>query len=506
MIKPTLEEARGLAAGHTLIPIAMELFADLKTPVEVLKSIQAGGREAYLLESAESNERWGRHTFLGYDPVMEISGTGRGVVLKQGGVSETREGDPHRILKEIAGAHKSPRVDSLPPFTGGFVGYFAYEYIAHIEKTLRLTGNDDVGFDDFRLMMFDKVIAFDHFRQKIFLIVNIETADLERNYIRGVTLLKDMEQRVLSPAPASAPTGSPMSPASPPSPEDLARAAADAASSFTASLTKEAFYGAVEKAKWHIREGDIFQCVPSLRFRTPFGGDLLQAYRTLRITNPSAYMFYIRFSDLQLAGASPETLVSLKDSVVSTYPLAGTCVRTEDEAENEIRIRELLNDEKELSEHDMLVDLGRNDLGKVCRFGSVKVDEYRSIKKLSHVCHIASKVTGEIAEGFGALDVMAAVLPAGTLSGAPKKRACEIIDDIEGRKRGPYGGAIGYLDFTGNMDLCIGIRMAVLKNGFAYVQAGAGIVEGSVPEKEYAECMHKAGAMMGALAASGKGA
>jgi anthranilate synthase component 1 len=211
-------------------------------------------------------------------------------------------------------------------------------------------------------------------------------------------------------------------------------------------------------------------------------------------------MFYICFGDLQIAGASPETLVSLRDGTVSTWPLAGTCPRVEDEAENEALIKAMLNDEKELAEHDMLVDLGRNDIGKVCRFGSVRVDEYRSVKKLSHVCHIASKVSGEAADGVHALDVMAAVLPAGTLSGAPKKRACEIIDEIENMRRGPYGGAIGYLDFAGNMDLCIGIRMAVLKDGFAYIQAGAGIVAGSLPEKEYLECLRKAEAMKGAFA------
>jgi anthranilate synthase component 1 len=271
------------------------------------------------------------------------------------------------------------------------------------------------------------------------------------------------------------------------------------ATEFSPSFSREGYCAAVEKVKLHIREGDIFQCVPSIRFSSEYSGGLIQVYRNLRTINPSAYMFYIRFSDLELAGASPETLVSLKNGIVSTYPLAGTCPRTEDESENEALIYDMLKDEKELAEHDMLVDLGRNDLGKVCRFGSVKVEEYRGVKKLSHVCHIASKVTGELAEGFDALDAMAAVLPAGTLSGAPKKRACEIIDDIERTKRGVYGGAVGYIDFTGNMDLCIGIRMAVLKNGVAYVQSGGGVVADSVPEKEYEECLNKAKATMKAF-------
>jgi anthranilate synthase component 1 len=486
MISPTLEEVRRLAPGHTLIPIAMELYADFKTPVEILKTIQAANRSVYILESAPDGENWGRHTFLGYDPKMEISGKGDMVATIEDGVREVRAGDAHAELKAVINRYKSPRIPSLPPFTGGFVGYFAYEYFRNAEPGLRLTENDPVGYDDFRLMFFDRVIAFDHFRQKIILIVNIDAADVERGYIEGVAALKDMEQVIRAAAPPAAPV----------------RSAVD----FSASLTKEAFCAAVEKAKHHIREGDIFQCVPSVRFRSAWPGGLLEAYRVLRTTNPSAYMFYVRYSDLELTGASPETLVSLKDGVVSTYPLAGTCARLADEAETDILIEKLIHDEKELAEHDMLVDLGRNDIGKISRFGSVRVEEYRTVKKLSHVCHIASRVTGQIAEGVDALDVMAAVLPAGTLSGAPKKRACEIIDELEGARRGAYGGAVGYIDFAGNMDLCIGIRMAALRDGRVYVQAGAGIVADSVPEREYAECVNKASAMMEALKTAGKGA
>ncbi|MDR3322260.1 MAG: anthranilate synthase component I family protein [Synergistaceae bacterium] len=484
MIKPTLEEARTLSLGSTLVPLAMEMFADLKTPVELFRTLAASGREAYILESAASGESWGRYSFLGSDPLMEISGGGGRVTIRRGGTAEIREGNPHSILKELVSSYKSPNMENMPPFTGGFVGYFAYEYIRHIEPTLSLTEDDDIGFDDFRLMLFDRVIAFDHFRQRIFLIVNVSADDIERSYIAGVEALKDMERVVLS-----TPPGQP---------------AADraAAPDFEPSFTREAFCEAVKKAKHHILEGDIFQCVPSIRFRSAYRGSLLQPYRVLRTTNPSAYMFLIRFNDLEIAGASPETLVSLKDGVVSTYPLAGTCRRTEDDAETNALIENLLRDEKELAEHDMLVDLGRNDLGRICRFGSVRVDEYRSIKKLSRVCHIASRVTGELALHFSALDVMASVLPAGTLSGAPKKRACEIIDDIEGSKRGVYGGAVGYVDFAGNMDLCIGIRMAVLKDNLVYVQAGAGIVADSVPEREYEECLRKADAMIDAIRAS----
>ena len=270
-------------------------------------------------------------------------------------------------------------------------------------------------------------------------------------------------------------------------------------SEFTARFTEAEFIGAVEKVKHHIREGDVFQCVPSIELFASYEGDLLQVYRALRTINPSSYMFYMEFDDMQIAGASPETLVSLKNGVISTFPLAGTCKRMEDENETKRLIDNLLANEKELSEHDMLVDLSRNDLGKVCGFGSVEVERYRSIKMCSHVCHIASKVVGNIREEYDAFDAMAAVLPAGTLSGAPKKKAMELIDEIEGRKRGVYGGAVGYIDFTGDMDLCIGIRMAVLKNGVIHVQAGAGVVADSIPVSEYNECRSKAEAMLKAI-------
>jgi anthranilate synthase component 1 len=479
MIKPYLEEARRLASNHTVIPIYMELYSDLKTPVNVLRTLLAKGNEAYILESAPGGDQWGRYTFLGCSPLLEIAGRRDHVEIRKNGASEIKQGEPRRILKEILKSYSSPRVDYMPPFTGGFVGYFAYEFFRHTETSLKLTEVDNVGFDDFRLMLFDKVIAFDNFRQKIFLIVNIEADNLERNYIKGVTTLKDLEKLILTDAPELPPSRTRLS--------------------FTQAFTKERFCEAAEKAKRYIYEGDIFQCVPSIRFCSEYGADLLPAYRVLRTTNPSAYMFYLKFADMQLAGASPETLVSLKNGTVTTYPLAGTCKRPADAKEEEILIERLLKDEKELAEHDMLVDLGRNDLGKVCGFGSVRVEEYRSVKKLSHVCHIASKVTGVLGDGFDALDVLSAALPAGTLSGAPKKRACEIIDELEGEKRGVYGGAVGYMDFAGNMDFCIGIRMAVLKDKKIYVQAGAGIVYDSVPEKEYEECVSKAEAMMNAI-------
>jgi anthranilate/para-aminobenzoate synthase component I len=575
MIMPELKEAKALADGCTYIPIAMELFADLRTPVEALRIVTAHaqsspgkyGHEAYILESAASGESWGRYTFLGYKPVMEVTGKDGRVSIREGGTVKVREGSPHAILKKLISAYKSPAVGYLPPFTGGFVGYFAFEYFRLAEPSLRLTDQDGVGFDDFRLLLFDKVVAFDHLRQKIFLIVNIGTDDIDANYVKGVMTLKDMESLIRSQPVAEAELGRLMANMSAGSGESVpgdddsdsgesagganggiagaggesaeyaawaptgraptenaarsssgaaprgahesaqgaARGGADSvayegayesayesaygaadggdglgarlidgdglglrlgvrrdmgggpaagrngapataaraadgggapkgaalANGFAASFSKSAFCAAVRKTKHYIREGDIFQCVPSIRFSAPYQGGLLPAYRTLRTTNPSAYMFYIKFSDIEFAGASPETLVTVRNGAVSTCPIAGTCGRAGDDAETARRIDALLCDEKELAEHDMLVDLGRNDIGKVSKFGTVRVDEYRSVKKLSHVCHIASKVSGEVRDGYDALDVMAALLPAGTLSGAPKKRACEIINELE---------------------------------------------------------------------------
>ena len=378
--------------------------------------------------------------------------------------------------------YKSPRIPYLPPFTGGLVGYFSYDFAQHFIHGLKLNASDDEGFMDFSLMLIDKVIAFDHFRQKIYLIVNVLAKDIETSYISGVESLKDMERLVLQ---ASAG-------AEPPS----------VCGKFTAAFSEEKFASMVDTVKRHIYEGDIFQAVISNRFTAPFSGDLLQTYRILRTTNPSPYMVYMRLGDLEIACASPETLVSLRDGEVTSFPLAGTCPRGKTAEEDRALEKELLNDEKELSEHDMLVDLARNDIGKVCRFGSVNVSEYREIKRFSHVSHISSRVAGHLREGLDAIDVIAAALPAGTLSGAPKKRACEIIDSVEGIKRGVYGGCMGYIDFAGNMDMCITIRMAVLKNGKVFVQSGAGIVADSVPEKEYHETQNKAGAVMDALRAS----
>jgi anthranilate synthase component 1 len=464
-IIPSLEEVKKLAVGHTVVPIAMEIFSDVRTPMEVLKVLKNQGKNAYILESVENGESWGRYTFLGHNPSMTVTGTGGAVVVETGASRSLKLGNPRELLREIVSEYKSPSVPSLPLFTGGFAGYFSY---------------DCADSGEFRLMLYKQVFAFDHLKQKIFLITNIDADNIEQNYMEGVAVLKDMEALVMSERSADFPDGR-------------------LRSEFTQSFSEEEFIGAVEKVQRAIKDGGVRQVVPSIKFTAAYEDDLLRAYRSLRTINPSSYMFYLQFSDMQIAGASPETLVSLKNGAVSTYPLAGTCKRTEDEAENKQLIEKLLADPKELAEHEMLVDLGKEDLGKVCEPDSVKVSEYRTIKTCSHVYHIQSKVQGKIREGLDAFDALAAALPAGTLSGAPRDKAMELIAEIEGEKRDVYGGAVGYIDFTGNMDFCIGIRMAVLKKGQVSVQAGAGIVAESVPLNEYNECRNKARAMIMAL-------
>lgn len=484
MIRPTMSEAKMLAEGNHMIPISLEIFSDVKTPIEILKNIREKNKQWYILESISGSDTWGRYTFLGYHPTLTLSGTSGVITIKQGNSTNVILEQPIKRIRDTLTQYKSPRLSYLPPFTGGLVGYFAYEFLQNFIPGIKLRAKNEEKFQDFNLMVIDKVIAFDHFKQKMYLIVHISTEDLENSYIEGVTRLKDMERLVFQHSETDPKTVS-------------------ECGEFSAAFSQEQFSEMVTKVKDHIKEGDIFQAVISNRFQAPFKGDLMETYRILRTTNPSPYMVYMRLDDMEIACSSPETLVSLRDGVINSFPLAGTCPRGETEQEDTTLINALLHDEKELAEHDMLVDLARNDVGRVSTFGSVNVKEYRQVKCFSHVSHISSQVTGRLAEGVDALDVISSALPAGTLSGAPKKRACEIIDQAEGIKRGVYGGAIGYIDFSGNMDMCIGIRMAVLKDGYVFVQSGAGVVADSIPEKEYQESQNKARAVIDALKTSG---
>lgn len=430
-----------------------------------------------MLESAQANEKWGRYTFMGYDPKMEI--TCIDSELKAGNITVHTD-DPSTYLRQILAEHKSPKFDYLPSFTGGLVGYFAYDFLGYSEPTVRIKTIDTERFKDIDLMLFDKVIAFDNVKQKIILIINIPLADVEVGYNRAIIELKAMAELLAHGEKKSEPAGKLLGEVTP-------------------LFDKARYCGMVEKAKHYIKEGDIFQIVLSNRLSAPFEGSLLNTYRQLRTINPSPYMFYFSGTDVEVAGASPETLVKLENGVLHTFPLAGTRPRGKTDEEDKALEEDLLQDKKELAEHNMLVDLGRNDLGRVSKFGTVQVEKLHSIERYSHVMHIGSTVRGKIMDDLDALDAISAVLPAGTLSGAPKIRACQLIGELENNKRGIYGGAIGYIDFTGNMDTCIAIRIAYKKNGKVFVRSGAGIVADSVPEKEYQECINKAQAVVNAL-------
>lgn len=482
MIFPSLDRVKAIAPGYDIVPVYMEILSDVRTPISVLKALKQVSSHTYLLESADNSNHWGRYSFLGYDPKIELFCKNHKMTIKDGTTRTFECSDPAVEIRNILSQYKSPRLEELPTFTGGFVGYFACEYIRYIEPTLDfpIPDDDSAMVNDVDLMLFDKVIAFDHYKNKIYLIANISTNDLERNYNKAELELKTLADLVVNGKEADVPKGI-------------------LKTEFTSEFTKDEFEAVVKKTQHYIKEGDIFQCVVSNRREAEFEGSLLNAYRVLRTLNPSPYMFYLSGGDVELTGASPETLVKMTDGKMYTFPIAGTMRRGKNEAEDLAIEEKLINDEKELAEHNMLVDLGRNDLGKISKFGSVKVEALHMLQRFSHVIHITSTVSGDIQEGKDALDAIGATLPAGTLSGAPKIRAIEILHELEKSPRGVYGGAVGYIDFSGNMDVCIGIRMAMNKGGKVYVRAGAGIVRDSVPESEYKETLIKGQSMISAI-------
>ena len=484
----TMEECSRIAGegAYGVIPVMTEILGDAKTPIEVLRILKNVSRHVYLLESADSQKRWSRYSFLGYDPVLEITCRDGITTLKTAMTTQKMNRDVRECIREVIDENKSPVFPELPAFTGGLVGYFAYDYIKYAEPTLKLDAKDEEGFADVNLMLFHKVIVFDHFRQRILLITNVKTQDLEINYHKAMMDLETMKQLICEGKPAK---NQPLK----------------LKSEFRALFSREEYCSMVQKGKDYVKEGDIFQVVLSNRLEADMEGSLLDCYRVLRAENPSPYMFYFSGTDGEIAGCSPETLVKLENRKVYTYPLAGTRRRGRDEAEDLALEKELLQDEKELAEHNMLVDLGRNDIGKVSKIGSVNVEKYMDIERYSHVMHIGSTVSGQIRDDLDGLDAMDAILPAGTLSGAPKIRACEIINELENNKRGIYGGAIGYLSFSGNLDTCIGIRLAFTKNGKVFIRSGAGIVADSVPEKEYQETLQKAQAVRSAIETADSG-
>lgn len=481
----SLEKAKELAKGYKLVPVSGEILSDIRTPIEVLRILKTVSSHCYMLESVERQENWGRYTFLGYDPKMEITCKDSVMTVKdENGERSFDTSRPDLEIRKIMESYTSPKVEGLPTFTGGLVGYFSYDYVKYSEPKLNLDAEDTEGFKDVDLMMFDKVIAFDNLRQKIIVIANAREDKLDEEYPRCVEEIKNIVKLIQNGTPQAIKPGK-------------------ITSDFRPLFSEKEYCDMVEKAKRYIYEGDIFQVVLSNRLEADYEGSLLNAYRHLRTVNPSPYMFYFSSDDIEVAGASPETLVKCENGVLHTFPLAGTRPRGATDEEDKALECELLADEKERAEHNMLVDLGRNDLGKISKFGSVKVEKYMLIERYSHVMHIGSTVAGKLSSNNSYLDAVSAVLPAGTLSGAPKIRAMEIINELENNKRGIYGGAIGYVDFTGNLDTCIAIRIAFKKNGKVFVRSGAGIVADSVPINEYRECINKAKAVMNALGEGG---
>lgn len=476
----TLKDVKKLAEGYAVVPIYEEMMADVKTPIQVMNLLKEKSKHCFLLESVEKQKRWGRYTFIGFDPTMEITCVNHTLTIKGKEVATKKVKSLREEIQNILNAYCSPRLEGLPTFTGGLVGYFSYDYLKYAEEKLSLHAEDADGFKDMDLMLFDKVIAFDNLRQKMMIIVNIKTENIEEEYENAKAEIHSIIELIKNEVPKHIPAGK-------------------LKSEIKGIYSKDEFCEKIGRAKEYIREGDIFQVVLSNRLEAEYEGSLFNAYRVLRTTNPSPYMFYFSSEDLEVVGASPETLVKLEKDTVYTFPLAGTRPRGKDEIEDKMIEQELLADEKELAEHNMLVDLGRNDLGKICEFGSVELEEYMSIERYAHVMHIGSTVKGTIKKDRNALDAIEAVLPAGTLSGAPKLRAMEIIDELENCKRGIYGGAIGYIDLSGNMDMCIAIRIAYKKNGKVYIRSGAGIVADSVAPNEYQECINKAKAVVNAL-------
>ncbi|HVC46104.1 MAG TPA: anthranilate synthase component I [Terracidiphilus sp.] len=501
-IEPSRKEFLALAREHTLVPVYRTLTADLETPVSAFLRAAWPERECFLLESVENGEQVGRYTFIGVHPYKRIVARGRQIAITEGKRTTLIEGDVFKVLHEALGGHKPARLAGLPPFTAGAVGFFAYDAVRQIERLPELT-KDELGVPDACLLFFDEVLAFDHVRKQIWLMV---TADVtlgaaDEAYAHAVKRLARLEKRLAGPLPK------------------LPKPKGNGKLKVTHRTRKRDFLAAVERIKEYITAGDVFQTVLSQRFDMEPGIDSFQVYRALRTVNPSPYMYFLRFAPdgplggkakrfskkksapkvLELAGSSPELLVRVHGGKVEYRPIAGTKSRGATEAEDLALEAAMMADEKERAEHVMLVDLGRNDVGRVSEYGTVKVDRLMFVERYSHVMHIVSSIEGKLRKGLTAVDALRACFPAGTLSGAPKVRAMEIIEELEPARRGTYGGAVLYADFSGNLDSCIAIRSLLAKGGKGYVQAGAGIVADSVAETEHQESMNKAQAVIRAL-------
>jgi anthranilate synthase component 1 len=508
LIHPSRKDFLALAKKHTLVPVFRTLTADLETPVSAFLRAAWESPECFLLESVENGEKIGRYTFIGLNPYKRIVARGRSITISEGKKTVQLEGDVFAILREALSGHTPARVPGLPPFTAGAVGFLSYDVVRQIEK-LPSTAADELHVPDACLLFFDEVLAFDHVRKEIHLVVtaDVTLAAPAKAHADAVTRLARLEKRLARPLPK------------------LPKPTSKSKLKITHRTRKKDYLAAVERTREYIRAGDIFQAVISQRLDVEPGVDPFAVYRALRIVNPSPYMFYLRVTPegeskpearakrkkspgtasarLEVAGSSPEMLVRVHQSPdgakVEYRPIAGTRKRSQDEAADLALEAEMLSDEKERAEHVMLVDLGRNDVGRVSEYGTVKVDRLMFVERYSHVMHLVSTIEGKLRKGLSAVDALRACFPAGTLSGAPKVRAMEIIEELEPARRGIYGGCVLYADFSGNLDSCITIRSMVAQNGRGHIQAGAGIVADSVPEAEYQECLNKAQAVLRAI-------
>ena len=469
---PTLDETRELSRGHNLIPLHQTFIDDTQTPVSAFLKLRDADRPSFLLESAEQG-RVGRYSFIGYRPRK---------VLRW---SHGDPGDPYRLAADELSAYNVPQLPDLPPFFGGAVGVFAYDLVRSVEP-LGEPNPDPLGVPDLALMLTDALVAFDHLRHTVTVIANVYVSDdeaLEASYNRACDTIAEVRWRLEGPVPR---------PSRRPDPTRTAP-------TFQSNMERSQFEAIVSRIIEYIYAGDAFQVVPSQRWSAAVPVQAFSIYRGLRAVNPSPYMYFLDFGDFEIAGASPEPLITVSGRRVATRPVAGTRPRGATPDEDQRLAEDLLADEKERAEHVMLVDLGRNDLGRVCEYGSVEVESFMAVENYSTVMHIVSHVGGRLREGIGALDALRSVLPAGTLSGAPKVRAMQIIDELEPVKRGGYGGAIGWADWHGELDTCIHIRTVVVKDGVAHVQAGGGTVADAKPAYEYEESVAKSRAVMQAI-------
>ena len=497
MAYPLRNEYLGAAEDEQfeITPVWEELLVDLETPISIFMKAAAGDY-TYLLESVEGGEQLARYSFLGFDPLVVFQARGSTITIEAGGFTTVEDGAPLQRLQEVMADLRVGPVPDEPRFFGGAVGYFGYDLVRHYERLPETTA-DDLELPDCFFILTRVVLIYDHVRHTLKIVVLApKSGDPAAAYIEALAIIEQVRRRITAALPDASPPPGGVA-AHPPG--DAAPARRPVSGSPVSNVTKEEFMGSVRRAKEYIEAGDIIQVVLSQRFQQEIGADPLDVYRRLRSLNPSPYMFYLRFGSIRIVGSSPEMLVRVEQGTVETRPIAGTRRRGDSQAEDDALARELRTDPKECAEHLMLVDLGRNDLGRVCEYGSVKVPRLMEIERYSHVMHLVSVVQGKLNAGRNAYDALASCFPAGTLSGAPKIRAMEIIEELEPVRRGPYGGAIGYLSFNGNLDACITIRTMVIKEGTAYIQAGAGIVADSDPEQEYEESLRKAEALLQAI-------